>query len=342
MNASATRKLAWILLPVALAAGLLSTGQTSLTEAASALLKSGFAGPDALAATVARAGPLILAGLAAAVSFRSGVMNLGVEGQVYLGAMAAAWVGFSHPPFPGWLHAGLATLLAMLVGATAAAAIGWIHERFRIDEVITSIMFNYLAVLFTAYLATYPLKDPDRWSGTTPLVLPTAQYRPLWLGTDLTAGLVLVILAIGVVLWLFYRTRLGFAWGLCGLNRSVTAWAGLPTGALITSSMALSGALAGLGGALLVLGLHHRFWAGLAGSVPWDGILLALLADNRPLLLAGLGLGLAAFLNGMTGAEAVTQIPSSMGQVIVVLFLISALLGRRQTRQALGQEAEAA
>ena len=143
------------------------------------LLEYSFGDFNAFSNVLNRAMSLILAGLAVSVAFKAGFYNLGVEGQIFLGAMAAAIIGYKITVLPSVLHIPLLFAAGLAAGAAGALIPGLLKIRFNVDEVITTIMLNSIYVLFTGYLATYPFRDPERWSGTTPPVSEAAQLPML-------------------------------------------------------------------------------------------------------------------------------------------------------------------
>lgn len=283
-----------------------------------------------------RAAPLVLSGLAVAVAFTAGMYNLGGEGQIYLGAFAAAWVGFSFAALPSALHLPLALFAAMAAGALGAWIPGWMRTRHNVDEVISTLLLNYVYILFTGYLATYPFRDPQRWSGTTPQIYQSAYLPTIWPRTGLNAGILIAIAAAGIIYLVLRYTDIGYRWKITGLNARFARYAGLEVSRDQLSAMMWSGAIAGLAGGLLVAGSQYRFWAQIGGGIGWDGILIGLLAANHPLAVLVAGIAFSAVKTGSLGMEQASSVPSELTNVLLAL-LILLVTGRQFVLLALNR-----
>lgn len=269
-----------------------------------------------------RAAPLIVSGLAVMVAFTAGIYNLGGEGQIYLGAFAAAWVGFSISALPGYVHLPLALAAAAVVGAAGAFIPGWLRTRLDVDEVISTILLNFAFILFTGYLATHPFRDPARWSGTTRSILPTAHLPTLWPQTGLSAGILVALLLAGLAYWTARHHGVGYRWRMVGLNAKFARYGGLAVERERLWAMIASGALAGLAGGLLVTGSQYRFWAQIGAGIGFDGILVALLAGGRPIGIVLAALLFAAVKTGSLGMEQATAVPSELTDVLLALLIL--------------------
>jgi simple sugar transport system permease protein len=290
--------------------------------------------PDALPESLLNATPLLFTGLAVAVGLLAGQFNIGVEGQLLMGALASAWVGFAVSGLPAPLH----VLLALAVGALVGGVWGWVPGILKAwrgaHEVITTIMMNYIAIYLTQYLVTKVWKDPNSMSPQTPEVLPSAWLPVLVEGTRLSVGLLLA-LATALILWyLLKRTVWGYELRAAGANTEAARAAGVRVSRVIWGSMALSGAIGGLAGAVEVLGVHHRYYDQFSPGYGFDGIAVALLGNNHPL-----GAVLAAFVfgamkNGAVYMQSVTvpAVPREITTVVqaVIIFFLAALRFRRR------------
>jgi simple sugar transport system permease protein len=293
-----------------------------------ALLSSSLGDASALTNVLTRATPLLLSGLAAAVAFRAGIFNLGGEGQIYLGAFAAAWVGFTFTSLPAPLHLPLAIAAAALAGLLGASLPGWLRVRFGVDEVISTLLLNPVYILFTSYLATGPFRDPARWSGTTPQIAESANLPVLLASSGLNAGILISLILVVIMEWMFTSTDLGYRWKMCGLNPSFAQYGGLEVKRDRMLAMLFSGALAGLAGGVLVCGSQYRFWAQIGGGIGWDGILIALLAGNQPLGVLFAGLLFAVVKTGSLGMESASGVPSELTNLLLALLIL--LIAGRQ------------
>jgi general nucleoside transport system permease protein len=311
---------------IAVMTGIILVSGYSPGAAYRGLWEYSFGDINAFANVLNRTMALILAGLAAIVAFRSGFFNIGIEGQIFLGAAAAGIVGYRFSLPPG-LHLLLAILAGGAAGAVGALIPALLKTRLNVDEVISCIMLNSLYALFTGYLATYPFHDPTRWSGTTPAILPSAELPYLHAASSLSSG-ILVALGVAAILYvLMVRTDTGYRWKMTGLNPVFARYGGVDVRASQLSASLLSGALSGLTGVLLVCGTQHRFWTEIATGIGWDGVLVGMLAMNNAIAVAVAGFLFAFLKTSSLGMEITSNVPSELINVILA-FLILVITGR--------------
>lgn len=244
----------------------------------------------AFANTLVAATPLIFTGLALALGFRSGVFNIGAAGQFLIGATCAVFVGYAIP-LPPLIHPLAALAAGALGGAVWGGIPGLLKARFGAHEVINTIMFNYLAFFLQDWLVKNPLKDPSPSVIRTPNVLDTA-VLPRFLDR-LHVGFILALLTALLVWWLLQKTTLGFELRTVGSNPDAAKYAGVKPGLMIVLGMAFSGAIAGLGGAVQILGVDRNLPTLYSTDFGFDAIPVALLGQNQPV-----GVILAAILFG--------------------------------------------
>jgi general nucleoside transport system permease protein len=202
--------------------------------------------------------PLIFTGLATAVAFRAGIFNVGVEGSLYMGAFAAAWVGFTFIHVPGLILITLALLFAGIAGGVWGLIPGYLKARLRVDEVVTTIMLNYVAILFTAYLVRGPFYLPGMANAMSKSIAPQAELPRLVERSQLNAGLFIALGCVVLVMILIRGTTLGYELRTVGDNPLFARWSGIPVASTILKIMFVSGFLGGLAGAGQVLGVHQR------------------------------------------------------------------------------------
>ncbi len=298
-------------------------------QAYRALWEGAFGSARALSETAVWAMPYIFAGLAVALAFQGGLFNIGADGQLAIGALVAAWVGYALPGVLGWqipavIHLPLAILAGAAAGMVWGAIPGWLKARTGASEVINTIMFNYIALLAVSFLLNGAMKDPSPTNvqARTPLIALSARiprflpdYRVNW-------GLVLALLAAVAVWFLLWRMTLGFEIRTVGANRDAAEYAGIDNRRIIVLTMALSGLLAGLAGAVEVTGLNYRHDVGFSSGYGFDAIAIALLGRNQPL-----GVVLAAFLfgamrSGASRMQFVAQIPVDIITVVQAFILL--------------------
>jgi len=275
--------------------------------------------------------PLILAGLGIAVAFRAGLFNIGAQGQIILGAIFAAYIGFAFELPPG-VHLLLAILGGALGGAIWGAIPGALKARFGANEVIVTIMLNYVAIYLISYILKQPAFNPGRSGQRSPAVAADATYPqliPEWLfGTSyrLHWGFVVALLAVVFVWWLLERSTIGFEIRAVGANPYAARTAGMSVGTITVVTMVIAGALSGLAATAQVNGTEGSLTAGVAASYGFDAITVALLGRSRPVgtLVAGLLFG--ALKAGGFLMQAETQTPIDIILVVqsIIVLLIAA------------------
>ena len=285
-----------------------------------------------LSETIVTATPLILTGLAVALAFQAGLFNIGAQGQFIFGAIAASYVGF-HYSFTPVLHVTLAILAGVISSAIWGGIVGLLKARTGAHEVIVTIMMNYIAGFFILWiLKTTKFLRHGRIDPIAPEVAPSAQL-PHLAGANfrLHAGILIALLAAYFVWWLLNRTTIGFQFRAVGANASAAKTAGISVGYATIATMALCGALAGLGGAVHVLGSEYALTADIAGNFGFDAITVALLGRAKPLgtVLAALLFG--ALRTGGRTMQSNTTTPLDIVlviQALIVLFIAAPTLVR--------------
>jgi general nucleoside transport system permease protein len=238
--------------------------------------------------------PYIFAGLAVALGFRSGLFNIGVEGQLFMGAIFAAFVGYSITGLPLIIHLPLALLAGAVGGGLWGFIPGWLKAKTGGHEVINTIMMNFIAFRLSDWLLSGPMRRPDSFNPVSPTIEPTA-VLPRFFGSPIRFHMGFFV-ALGVavlVYWFLFKTKWGFTLRTVGANPHAARYAGMNILTGIVLAMALSGALAGLAGANEVLGVNYNLAVAFSSGYGFDAIALALLGKSHPL-----GVVLAALLFG--------------------------------------------
>ncbi len=279
--------------------------------------------------TLVNAAPLILGGLAVSVAFRAGLFNIGVQGQLIMGAIAAGYVGFAwHLPIV--IHLIVALIAGILGGALWGGLVGWLKARTGAHEVITTIMLNYVAYYFLGYLlGVSGYQAPHSTQATSSFIDSSAQLPNLF--QDLHSGIIVAILAAVGCWWLLSHSTLGFTLKAVGANAFAARTAGMKIERSYVTVMLISGALAGLVGVSQVLGTRHVVTQDVDAGLGFDAITVALLGRGTPLgtVLAGLLFG--AFRAGGLAISSYTNTPPDVVSVIepvMVLFIAAPALVR--------------
>lgn len=286
-----------------------------------------------IATTLQRATPLMFTGLAVAFAFRVGLFNIGAEGQLYMGAFAAVWVGITFD-LPRFIHLPLAILAAMVGGALWASIAGYLKAKLGVHEVINSIMLNFIALFLTDWLVTGPFHGGS-WVPETVRIKPSATLTRIYLPTRLTTAIYLAVAVAAVVYVILWRTKRGYELRAVGLNPEAAEYAGISVSRNLLIGMAISGALAGLAGAEQILGLHNRFIVRFSSDLGFMGVAVALLGKNHPVgvLLAAVLFG--ALQSGSAALDRLTLVPRELLTIIqglIIFFVAAEYLIRRLLR----------
>lgn len=307
-----------------------------------ALFQGAFGSIAGLANTCVRAAPLILAGLGIAFGFKAGLLNIGAEGQMYIGGAAAAAVALIPLPVPAFLHIPIAILAGFAGGLIWGFIPGYLRAYRGVSEIVVTLMLNYVAMYFINWLVEepHPLAELNTTFPQSPIIQKSAQLPILIKGTSLHAGLILGIV-LGLILYLLLRyTPFGFKTRMIGQNPEAARYAGIGVKKQILFAMLIAGGFGGLAGAGEVLGLKLRLFDYFVGGVGYEAIAVALMANANPL-----GVILAAFFFGGLKAGAnkmqiVSGIEASMALIVLalaVLFVIAIGFGERRFRSRLSK-----
>lgn len=314
-------------------AGLIALAGENPVAVLAALVRYGFFTANGLADTTVRAIPFCLIGLGVALAFRAGVFNIGADGQLTLGAVAAVACApvLAGLPWP----LGLAGLLVagMAGGAFWGLVAGVLKARFGANEIIATIMLNYIAVQLLSWLVRGPLQEPTGIFPRSAKLAADLTLPVLVPGTRVSAGLLVALAAVAVVWALVARSRWGFALTLTGANPEAARYGGLRPAWVVISVMAAGGALAGLAGIVEIAGLHGRLQEGFAPGFGITAIAVALLARLSPLWVPVSAFGFAGLYVGSATVARTTAVPFPLVHVIeaaiILAFLAAAVLRRR-------------
>lgn len=305
------------------------------------LFSGAFGAPDMATATVTfeQTVPLVFTGLAVAFAFRAGLFNIGAEGQLYMGAIAATWVGVSFPNLPGWILLPLVLLASIVAGAIWGGIAGFLKAYRGAHEVITTIMLNYTAIYLTTALVSLqgPLISPTAQGQATSSRIGDGGLLPVlaWLGKDsgLDAGAYLALAAVVIYWFVVWRTSLGYEIRAVGLNAGAAAYGGIPVSRRVVIAMAIAGALGGLaGGTHIAAPSAGAFQSQFSPGWGFDGIAVALLGKGNPVGIILAAILFASLRTGSPGMQSVGVSPhiTELLQGIIVLFVALDVVVRRQ------------
>lgn len=284
-----------------------------------------------LSGTLVRAVPLLLAGLAVALAFRGGLLNIGAEGQLLAGAAATAAVGLAAAPVLGALALPVALLAGVAAGAGWAGIAAVLRERFGVLEVISTIMLNFVALHATGWLVRGPLQEPTGIYPQSESLAAAARLPVLWTGTRLHWGFVLALLLTFAAGWALRHTWVGFRLRTVGANPfAARSAAGIDVPRLTTRVFLLSGAIAGLAGAVEVSGVTYALYENLSPGWGYTAIAVALLGRLDPWLVLPSALLFGALAAGAGAMQRDANVPATLVGVVEALLILAVLAAERR------------
>ncbi|MCP4534776.1 MAG: ABC transporter permease [Delftia sp.] len=311
--------------------GLIALAGANVFTAYSKLFLSALSTRFALVETFVKATPLIFTGLAVTAAFRAKFWNIGAEGQLLAGAMAAAFIG-AREALPGWSLVPMMILAGAAAGALCALVPAILKTRWKVDDVVTTLLLNFIIFYGMMALLDGPWKDPLSGYPDSPDIRMAAEYPILLHATRLHLGVLLALLA-APLLWLALdRTTLGFNITAVGAHPEAARYAGVDIGVVLLLTAMVSGALAGLAGVGEVAGLHFQVMAGLSPGYGYTGIVIAMLARLNPLGVIPAALFFAVILTGAEAMSRATGVPVFLAEVIQGVSLIAMVAAMLFTR----------
>ena len=296
-------------------------------EAYATMFVGAFGSVAGITQSLVKATPLLLVGLGICIAFRASVINIGAEGQIILGALAATWFALTLRGLPGWLLVPLTLIVGFIGGSFWGFIPGILKARLRVNEILSTVMLNAIALQFMNLLIRGPLMDPEGVKSGTYLAQSERLPEQAWLlrlvpQTLLHAGVILaVLLAIAVYIFL-WRTTIGYRIRAVGLNPDASRYAGISVPTYQALSLTLAGGFAGLAGAVEIMGVHHRILENITSGYGFTGIVAALFGGLHPLGLIPASYLFGSLLVGADKMQRATQVPSSLIDVILGLIVL--------------------
>lgn len=287
-----------------------------------ALADAAFGSVNGFAETMVKACPLLFAGLGISLAYRAQFWNIGAEGQIYAGGILAAVVGIYLKGLPMALHLPLTLLAGLAGGAVWGFIPGILKARLRVNELITTLMLNYIMIHLTAYLVHVPMRDMSSGITISPQLMSSAWLPIVIPRTRFHLG---ILLAVGTALlfqWVIYKTVLGYQIRAVGENQRAARLAGIRVEQIIVWTVVLSGALAGLAGAAEVSGVQHRLVEEFSPGYGYLAIAVALLGNLEPMGVIFSSILFAALLNGADAMQRAVAVPVPVIYVIEGLVII--------------------
>jgi simple sugar transport system permease protein len=290
-----------------------------------------------------RAVPLMLVALGIAISFRSGILNIGAEGQIQMGVLASTAVALALPGQPKVILLPLVLLAGALGGALWGGIAGWLRARLQVNEILSTVMLNYIAAQVYTFLLRGPMLDPNELetgSGTPQSMrLPAAAFLDhIVPGTRLHTGLILALVAAVLVWVLLWKTTLGFRMRAAGAGAKAARYAGIPVERYLIIAMLLAGGFAGLAGAVEVTGVHHRAIEGISSGYGFAGIVVALFGMLHPGGIVPSAVFFGILLIGADMTQRTAGVPANMVLVLQGVIILSIVSAQSFLRNPYAQE----
>jgi simple sugar transport system permease protein len=293
------------------------------------LFRGGFGSINALSQSLVKATPLLLVGLGICIAFRASVINVGGEGQIILGAIAGTWVTLTFPDFPRYALIPMAMSAGLVAGAMWGFIPGFLKARYKVNEILSTIMLNSIALQFMNFLLQGPMMDPKGIEAGTFLAQSARLPQNAWLTrliprTMLHTGLFVALIFAALVYIFLWRTTIGYQIRAVGLNPRASRYSGINVPFNQMLSLTIAGSLAGLAGIIEIMGVHRRILEGTTGGYGFTGIVAALLGSLHPIALIPASFLFGGLLVGANTMQRGVQIPAALINAIlglVVLFV---------------------
>lgn len=326
--------LAAILAALVICTPLVSWKGVPALQAYAVMLNGALGSRFALSETLSRATPLMFTGLAVAIAFRAKFWNIGAEGQFYAGAIAASLLGTGLVPLPFWLMIPVILSAGLIFGGLLLLLPALLKTQIQVDEVVTTLLLNFIVLLFVSYLVEGPLKDPAALGWPQGVAIISSATLPRLIGRT-HLGLILAVLS-AVLIWVFNsRTVWGYQIKAVGANQRAALFAGIPTRTVILYTALLSGGLAGMGGVSELAGLKGYLSLDLSPGFGYTGIIVAMLAQLHPIGVVVSAVFIAAIYVGADAMSRAANLPSYLADVIVSASLLCMLVSIMLTRYRL-------
>jgi ABC-type uncharacterized transport system permease subunit len=333
--------LAYVVSPLVVLVVLGAAGKSPLV-ALDALYRGTIGTEAGLAESIVQATPLMLMALGLVIAFRCKVWNIGAEGEQIFGAILITWfmLLFLKDPMSPYIMIPVALGLSLLGGALFAAVPALLKSRLGINEVITTIMMNYVAIEALNWLVRGPFQDksiPGSYP-ESPIFPQEASLPVLLRQSSLNAGILISVASCVLAYFVLFKTPLGYTIRAVGLNPSAAKTSGIPVKRVVNSAMVLSGALCGLGGGVYILGITHELLPEQASGIGYTAVVVALLGNLHPLGVIFSTIFFGGLISGMSSVERALQIPRTLSLlsqgIIIVLILIIQVFARYEIRRS--------
>ena len=330
-NLLKTTSISLIAIALALAVSgilILITGISPI-KAYGALLQGAFGDSFAIGNTLAKTTPLIFTGLAVAFAFRCNLLNIGAEGQLYAGGLASVCVGIYVTGIPSYIHIPITIISGFIAGAIWGGLAGYLRAARGINEIISTIMLNFIAIFFVSYLVHGPLAEPPGFYHQTAKIEMSARLPVIMIKSDLSIAIIIALIIALFVAYLLWRTPFGLKLRSVGQSNEAARFSGIPVKGYMIGAMSISGGLAGLAGTAEIIGGQYRLIDFFSPGYGFDGIAVAFLGRSDPIGVIFAAFLFAALRVGANQMQRETGLPTSLVLVIqgmVILFIMGVVL----------------
>jgi len=290
----------------------------------SEMFKGAFQGKFNFGGTLERFVPLMLSGLAFIIAAKVSFFNIGVEGQLYFGAITAAFVGVYFTGLPAVIHIPFVLIAAALAGGMWALVPGFLKAKFNVNEVCVTIMLNYVAIYLTSYIVNHPFKNPDVGIPQTPNLQQSAMLPKIMFPSRANIGIFIAVLVLIFFIWFFSKTTTGFKIKAVGENPFFSKYIGLKSKVIVVFTVFISGMVGGLIGGIQISGIHGYFIDQFSPGYGFDGIMIGFLSRNNLKALPLVAFFIAVLRSGSLGMERFTGIPKELVGIIEALIILFA------------------
>ncbi|MFA9463403.1 MAG: ABC transporter permease [Velocimicrobium sp.] len=289
-----------------------------------AMAVGAFGSKNAIAGTLVKTTTMIFVGLSYGFAYRCGLINIGIEGQLYIGGLFCAIAGI-YIKLPSYLHIPLCLIAGFLGGAIWGGIVGILKTKLKANEMITTVMMNYIAIYFVSFMVNNPIKEKKGSYPQSEQILASAQLPRLIPKTQLTIGFILGIIAL-ILYFIYWKyTSSGFEMEMAGESTKVAGYAGISVNRKIVQAMVVSGGLGGLAGCMEIMGVQHKIMEGLSAGYGFDGIAVSLLGGNGSIGIFFSSLLFGALRYGGNAIQMFTSLPIAVIyilQALVILFVV--------------------
>lgn len=318
------------------AAILISASDVNPVKAYVALARGAFGNANAIGTSLNRAIPLVLAGLGIVFAFRCGVWNIGAEGQIYLGGLFGILVGLYVTGLPPVIHVSLTLLAGFIGGALWGGIAGYLKAKHNVNEIVSTLMLNYIAIYIIGALVRGPLRESEASENWTARIADSAELPLIFPDTHLSSGIIIAVLAAIALYFVLFRTPTGYQVRTVGANKEAARHAGMNIIWVQVLAMLISGGLAGLAGVAEIAGAQYRLRSGFLLNYGYDAIAVAMLGQLNPLGVLVSGVLFGGLRAGAGTMQRMVNLPSSLVfvvQGVVVLMVVSTTLLRELPRR---------